>query len=67
MTVAEVDLGFLSDILDGIQASDGMSAYITTKDGRLVGHVDRELLTRATDLAGLPQVAALAQSGPSAR
>ncbi len=62
VTVAEVALGFLSDILDGIQASDGMSAYIATKDGQLVGHVDRDLLTAATDLSGLPQVAALAES-----
>jgi signal transduction histidine kinase len=62
VTVADVDLGFISDILDGLQASDGMSGYITTKDGRLVGHVDRDLLTRETDLRGLPQVAALGKA-----
>jgi signal transduction histidine kinase len=63
VTVAEVALGFLSDILHGVEAaSDGMSAYITTRDGRLIGHVDRDLLVRETDLSRLPQVAALAKA-----
>lgn len=62
VTVAEVALGFLSDVLDRVRASDGMSAYITTKDGQLVAHVDRNLLTHEIDLSRLPQVAALAKA-----
>lgn len=65
LTVAEVDLGFLSDILDGLEASDGMSAYITTAEGRLVAHADRDLLAHDTDVSGLPQVAALAKGDRS--
>jgi signal transduction histidine kinase len=62
VTVAEVALGFLSDVLDRVRASDGMSAYITTKTGQLVAHVDRDLLIHPADLSGLPQVAALAKA-----
>jgi signal transduction histidine kinase len=63
VTVADIDLAFASDILDGIAAGSDMSAYVTTKDGRLVGHVDRGVLAGAAELGTLPQVAALAGSG----
>lgn len=65
VTVAEVELKFLSDILNGIQAGDGVSAYITTADGRLIAHTDSHLVSLDLDLSSLPQVAQRARSEPA--
>jgi signal transduction histidine kinase len=65
ITVADIELKFLSDILNGIQAGAGVSAYITTMEGKLVAHTDSSLVPRNLDMSRLPQVAALKRAGDS--
>ncbi|ACK50830.1 multi-sensor signal transduction histidine kinase [Methylocella silvestris BL2] len=62
-TVAEIELKYLSDILNGIQAGPGISAYLTTNDGRLIAHTDTSLVGKNLDMSKLPQVHALNQTG----
>ncbi|SFK78298.1 sensor histidine kinase [Methylocapsa palsarum] len=63
VTVAEVELKFLSDILNGMQAGPGPSAaFITTIEGKLIADTDTSLLSRDLDLSILPQVAAFRKS-----
>ncbi|WOJ88967.1 ATP-binding protein [Methylocapsa polymorpha] len=62
VTVADIELKFLSDILNGVPAGAGVSAYITAADGKLIAHTDASLAPRNLDLSGLPQVAALKKS-----
>jgi signal transduction histidine kinase len=61
VTVAEIDLKSLSDIVNGIQADAGTSAYIVTPSGRLIAHTNLALAKKDTDLSRLPQIAALTQ------
>ncbi len=58
-TVAEIELKYFSDILNGIQAGPGISAYLTTGEGRLIAHTDSSLVGRNLDMSKLPQVHAL--------
>ena len=58
-TVAEIELKYLSDILNGMEAGPGISAYITTGEGRLIAHTDSSLVGRNLDLSKLPQVHAM--------
>jgi signal transduction histidine kinase len=60
VAVATVELKFLSDILNGIQAGAGMYAYIVKGDGQLIAHTDSSLLVHRLTLSRLPQVSALA-------
>lgn len=62
VAVATIELRFLSDILNGIQAAAGMYAYITKADGDLISHTDSSMLVHRPDLLKLPQVAALAKN-----
>jgi signal transduction histidine kinase len=59
LTVAEIELKYLSDILNRIQAGPGISAYVTTVEGRLIAHTDTSLVSRNLDMSHLPQVHAL--------
>ncbi|VFU10029.1 Multi-sensor signal transduction histidine kinase [Methylocella tundrae] len=61
-TVAEIELKYLSDILNGIQAGPGISAYLTTSEGRLIAHTDTSLVGKNLDMSRLPQVHALKKS-----
>jgi signal transduction histidine kinase len=61
-TVAEIELKYLSDILNGIQAGPGIFAYLTTADGRLIAHTDSSLVGHNLDMSKLPQVHALKQA-----
>ncbi|MEJ0092013.1 MAG: ATP-binding protein [Methylocella sp.] len=63
--VAEIELKYLSDILNGVRAEPGISAYITTIDGALVAHTDSRLVHRNLNLSRLPQVQALEKSEPA--
>ncbi|WP_245276348.1 sensor histidine kinase [Methylocapsa aurea] len=63
VTVADIELKFLSDILNGIQAGAGVSAYMTTADGMLIAHTDSSLVPRNLDMSNLPQVAAFKNNG----
>ncbi len=57
VTVADVELRYLSDILNGIQAGPGVSAFIAAK-GRLIAHTNSAMVSRNLDLTRLPQVRA---------
>lgn len=61
-TVAEIELKYLSEILNGIPAAPGVFAYITTGQGRLIAHTDSSLVGRNLDMSKLPQVHALKQA-----
>ncbi len=62
VVVADVELTFLSDILNGVQADSNTSAYITAPDGKLIAHTDPTLAALHLDMSALPQVAALKTS-----
>jgi len=62
VTIADIELRFLSDIVNGIQAGAGVYAYIVTADGRLITHANANLASRHADLSNLPQVAAVMKS-----
>lgn len=59
VAVADIELKFLSDILNGVGGGPGISAYITATDGKLIAHTDPSLAPRNLDMSKLPQVAAL--------
>ena len=61
-TVAEINLKFLSNFLDPTQIGKDYDAYVVGLGGRLLAHssADRRL---GTDLADLPQVAAMLRPG----
>ena len=61
-TVAEIELKYLSEILNGAQTGPGGFAYITTSEGRLIAHTDPSLVGRNLDMSKLPQVHALKQA-----
>jgi class 3 adenylate cyclase/HAMP domain-containing protein len=65
VTVAEVNLKFIWDVVSAIQVGHSGRAYVVDENGRLIAHPDISLVLRRTDLAALPQVAA-ALAGDSA-
>jgi two-component system NtrC family sensor kinase len=58
VTVAEVNLKLIWDVILAIRVGEHGLAYITDARGRLVAHPDIGLVLRDTDMAALPQVAA---------
>ena len=67
VTIAEVNLKFIRDVISGIRVGKEGYAYVVDAEGRLVAHPDLALVLRKTDLSTLPQVAdALVAPGPSA-
>jgi signal transduction histidine kinase len=72
VTVAEVNLKFIWDVVTSIKIGKAGYAYVVDGRGRLIAHPDISLVLRDTDLSHLPQVAeALAarqqqQQGPQA-
>jgi class 3 adenylate cyclase/HAMP domain-containing protein len=65
VTVAEVNLKFIWDVVSGIEVGRTGRAYVVDGKGRLIAHPDIGLVLRRTDLGSLPQVAAaLAGGGP---
>jgi signal transduction histidine kinase len=69
VTIAEVNLKLIWDVITGLKIGESGYAYVVDRDGRLIAHPDISLVLRNTDLANLPQVAsALVQgSGGPAR
>ena len=64
VTVAEVNLKLIWDVVNAIKVGKEGYAYVVGPDGRLIAHPDISLVLRNTDLSRLPQVAAaLANSG----
>jgi GAF domain-containing protein/anti-sigma regulatory factor (Ser/Thr protein kinase) len=59
VTIAEVNLKLIWDVISGIKIGKGGYAYVIDRNGRLIAHPDISLVLRDTDMAGLPQVAAV--------
>src|SRR6516225_8078442 len=58
VTVAEVNLKLIWDVITGLKIGEHSYAYVVDRDGRLIADPDISLVLRNTDLAKLPQVAA---------
>jgi two-component system, NtrC family, sensor kinase len=58
VTVAEVNLKFIWDLITAMQVGRTGYAYVVDARGRLIAHPDLSLVLRETDLSHLPQVAA---------
>ena len=57
MTVAEVNLKFIWDVVSQIQVGKAGHAYVVDARGNLIAHPDISLVLQKTDLAALTQVA----------
>src|SRR4029079_7643015 len=57
VTVAEVNLKLIWDVVNDIKVGKEGYAYVVGPDGRLIAHPDISLVLRNTDLSRLPQVA----------
>jgi signal transduction histidine kinase len=66
VTVAEVNLKLIWDVISTIKVGKAGYAYVVDRQGRLIAHPDISLVLRNTDLAHLPQVA-VARSALDAR
>jgi signal transduction histidine kinase len=62
VTVAEIHLAFLGDLIAGVQAGRPGYAYVVGPLGRLLMHSDPKFAVRNTEFSRLPQVEA-AQTG----
>ncbi len=58
VTVAEVNLKLIWDVVSQIRVGRDGYAYVVDRLGRLVAHPDISLVLRGTDMSGLAQVAA---------
>ncbi|MGA8261238.1 MAG: adenylate/guanylate cyclase domain-containing protein [Arenicellales bacterium] len=66
VSVAEVNLKFIWDVVTEIRAGRHGTAYVVDGDGRLIAHPDISLVLRNTDLSSLTQVRAAIASPPPA-
>ena len=57
VTVAEVNLKLVWDVITAIRVGERGYAFVVTATGRLIAHPDLSLVLRDTDLSHLPQVA----------
>ena len=60
VTVADVNLKFVWDVVSRIKIGHNGLAYAVDANGTLIAHPDISLVLKQTDLSSLPQVAALA-------
>jgi signal transduction histidine kinase len=58
VTVADVNLKLIWDVIRGLQIGRHGYAYVVDRQGRLIAHPDISLVLRNTSFAMLPQVAA---------
>src|SRR6201986_2557036 len=58
VTVAEVNLKLIWDVITGLKIGQSGYAYVVDREGRLIAHPDISLVLRNIDLTMLPQVAA---------
>ncbi|MBS0642787.1 MAG: HAMP domain-containing protein [Proteobacteria bacterium] len=56
VTVAEVNLKLIWDVLTGLKVGAGGYAFVTDAKGRLIAHPDMSMVLRDTNLSHLPQV-----------
>lgn len=64
ISVAEVNLKFIWDVVSQINVGESGSAYVVDESGRLIAHPDISLVLRKTDLSGLLQVRAARDAAP---
>lgn len=57
VTIAEVNLKLITEVVSSIRVGEKGFAYSVNADGRLVAHPNMSLVLRGTDLAASPQVA----------
>jgi signal transduction histidine kinase len=65
VTVAEVNLKFIWDVISGIRVGKAGRAYVVESDGYLIAHPDISSVLQKTDLASLTQFQA-ARASPQA-
>jgi PAS domain S-box-containing protein len=65
VTVAEINLKLIWDVITGLKIGQGGYAYVVDGRGRLIAHPDISLVLRDTDLSKLPQVAAALSAAPA--
>ena len=58
VSVAEVNLVFIWDVVSRIKVGEHGRAYVVDSSGRLIAHPDISMVLRETDLSGLSQVRA---------
>ena len=63
VTVADVNLKFVWDVVSRIKIGVAGLAYVVDANGTLIAHPDISLVLKKTDLKALPQVAALGKPG----
>jgi signal transduction histidine kinase len=61
VTVADVNLKFVWDVVSRIKVGKNGLAYVVDATGTLIAHPDISLVLKKTDMKALPQVAALDQ------
>jgi signal transduction histidine kinase len=66
VTVAEVNLKFVWEVISQIQVGKAGRAYVVDSSGALVAHPDISLVLKKTDLSELPQIATVRASQGSA-
>jgi signal transduction histidine kinase len=64
VTVAEVNLKFIWDVISQIKVGKAGRAYVVDSRGRLIAHPDLSLVLQKTDLSKLPYVQAAAAAAP---
>ena len=66
VTVADVNLKFVWDVVSRIKIGAMGLAYVVDANGTLIAHPDISLVLKKTDLKALPQVAAALDHGDGA-
>jgi signal transduction histidine kinase len=67
VTVAEVNLKFIWDVVSQIKIGRAGQAYVVDAKGQLIAHPDISLVLQKTDLSGLAQVRAAGAAGGEAQ
>src|SRR5579863_1059694 len=66
VSIAQVNLKLIWDVVSGIKVGDNGHAYVVDGDGRLIAHPDISLVLRNTDMSKLAQVQAARAGGGGA-